>query len=149
MVSEKRVVRRARAEDGAEVWPLVRGFALSYEPERRVFERSFTDLLSRPDTLVAVADQGGSIIGYLLASWHGTFFANGPVAWVEELMVAQPARGSGVGRALVAEAERWARSVPCAYIAVASRRAGTFYEALAYEPSATYFRKTFVPPKAT
>ena len=96
------MVRRARAEDGAEVWPLVRDFALSYEPEKRVFERSFTDLLSRPDTLVAVADEDGSIIGYLLASWHVTFFANGPVAWVEELMVSQPARGSGVGRALVA-----------------------------------------------
>jgi GNAT superfamily N-acetyltransferase len=148
MVPEQRAVRRARAEDGPEVWPLVKDFAVSYEPEKRVFERSFTNLLSRPDTLVAVADEGGSIIGYLLASWHGTFFANGPVAWVEELMVAQPARGSGVGRALVAEAERWARSVPCAYLALASRRAGAFYEALTYEPSATYFRKTLAPPKA-
>jgi GNAT superfamily N-acetyltransferase len=148
MVSEQRAIRPARAEDGAEVWPLVKDFAVSYEPEKRVFERSFTDLLSRPDTLVAVAEEGGSIIGYLLASWHGTFFADGPVAWVEELMVAQPARGSGVGRALVAEAERWARSVPCAYLALASRRAGAFYEALTYEPSATYFRKTFAPPTA-
>lgn len=69
--------------------------------------------------------RNGSIIGYLLASWHGTFFANGPVAWVEELMVAQPARGSGVGRALVAEAKRWARSVPCAYIAIASAYAAS------------------------
>ena len=78
MVSERRVVRRARAEDGAEVWPLVRDFALSYEPQKRVFERSFTDLLSRPDTLVAVADEDGSIIGYLLASWHVTSSPTAP-----------------------------------------------------------------------
>jgi GNAT superfamily N-acetyltransferase len=147
MDSEERAVRRARAEDAAAVWPLVRDFAVSYEPEQRAFEHSFTDLLSRPDTLVAVADEGGSIIGYLLASCHGTFFANGPVAWVEEVMVAEAARGSGVGRALMTEAERWARSVPCAHMALASRRAGDFYDALGYEPSATYFRKTFAPTR--
>jgi hypothetical protein len=80
MDSEERAVRRARAEDAAAVWPLVRDFAVSYEPEARIFEHSFTDLLSRPDTPVAIANEGGSIIGNLLASCHGSFFANGPVA---------------------------------------------------------------------
>jgi hypothetical protein len=78
MDSEERAVRRARAEDAAAVWPLVRDFAVSYEPEARTFEHSFTDLLSRPDTLVAVADEGGSIIGYLLASWQRSLFATAP-----------------------------------------------------------------------
>ena len=126
----------------------MRDFAVSYEPEAGVFGRSFTALLARPDTLVAIAEEGRSVVGYLLASHHGTFFANGPVAWVEELMVAQPARGSGVGRALVGAAEDWARAVPCAYVALASRRSGAFYEALGYDASATFLRKTFTRPTA-
>ncbi len=65
MNSEERAVRRTRAEDAAAVWPLVRDFAVSYEPEARIFEHSFTDLLSRPDTLVGLADEGSSVIGYL------------------------------------------------------------------------------------
>jgi hypothetical protein len=45
----------------------------------------------------------------------------------------------------MASAEEWARGLPTAYIAVASRRAGDFYLRIGYEESATYFRKTFVP----
>ena len=45
-------------------------------------------------------------------------------------------------------AETWARSVPTAYVALASRRAGDFYLNSGYEDSATYFRKTFVAPEA-
>ncbi len=37
-----------------------------------------------------------------------------------------------------------ARSIPAAY--VASRRAGDFYLRIGYEESATYYRKTFLPP---
>ena len=145
MSEPERTVRRARPGDGPQVWPLVRDFAVSAVPEEELFRRSFADLLARPDTLVLVAEEGAAILGYLLAGWHGTLFANGPVAWVEELMVAPPARGSGVGRSLMAAAEHWAHSVPCAYLALASRRAGPFYEELGYDPSATYYRKLFSP----
>jgi GNAT superfamily N-acetyltransferase len=94
--------------------------------------------------LVAVSD-AGAVVGYLLGSFHGTFFANGPVAWIEELMVCEPLRRLGVASKLMASAEEWARGLPTAYIAVASRRAGDFYLRIGYEESATYFRKTFVP----
>jgi len=45
-------------------------------------------------------------------------------------------------------AETWARNVPTAYVALASRRASDFYRDIGYEESATYFRKTFVAPEA-
>jgi GNAT superfamily N-acetyltransferase len=83
-----------------------------------------------------------SIVGYLLASSHLTFLANGPVVWVEEVMVDWPARGSGVGRQLMDAAETWARDQGAAYVSLASRRAGEFYLALGYEESATFFKKT-------
>jgi len=135
-------VRAARPGDGAQVWPLAREFATSFRPESSAFEATFAALIRRHDTLVVVAETpGAGIVGYLLASSHGTFLANGPVAWIEELMVAPSARRSGVGRALVEAAEEWAGRIPAAYIALASRRAGAFYRRLAYQDSVTYFRK--------
>jgi GNAT superfamily N-acetyltransferase len=142
-------IRPARLEDIAELWPLVEQFAFSYRPERSTFERSFRELLERFDTLVLVAEIPGPIIvGYLLASYHGTFFANGPVAWIEELMVDESVRRQGVASGLMDSAETWAKSIPTAYVAVASRRAGDFYLKIGYEESATYFRKTFTPARA-
>lgn len=149
MDSGKIAIRKASPSDCAQIWPLVRDFAFSYCPEEPRFKEAFEELTGRSDTLVLVAeDHATTIVGYLLASYHGTFFANGPVAWVEEIMVAASARGQGVGRDLMAAAETWAKDIPTAYIALASRRAGAFYAKVDYEESATYFRKTFVPPRA-
>jgi GNAT superfamily N-acetyltransferase len=136
-------IRTARPDDGDRLWPLVAAFAVSYRPRPDAFARSLDQLLGRDDTVVLVAEDGaaGRIVGYLLASHHGTFFANGPVAWVEEVMVDEAARGTGVGRRLMQAAERWADGAGVAYVALASRRAGAFYLALGYEDSATYFKR--------
>jgi len=83
----------------------------------------------------------GSVVGYLLAHRRPTFLANGPVAWVEEIMVAERARRNGVGQALMIELESWAESRGAAHVSLASRRAGDFYLALAYEDAATFFKK--------
>lgn len=136
-------VRPAKSEDIDRVWALVQEFATSYRPERSAYEVSFGELVGRRDTLVLVAEANWAIVGYLLGSYHGTFFANGPVAWIEELMVDESARHQGVAARLMASAEAWARSIPAAYVALASRRAGGFYLKLGYEESATYFRRTF------
>jgi GNAT superfamily N-acetyltransferase len=76
-----------------------------------------------------------------MATSHPAFHANGSVAWVEEVMVAEPARGTGVGRQLMAAAEAWARRRGARYVALATRRAAPFYQALGYEESAVYFKK--------
>jgi hypothetical protein len=90
-------IRSAQAGDSEQLWPLVENFAFSYRPDRSAFERALADLLDRSDTLVLVAvTSAEALIGYLLGSFHGTFFANGPVAWIEELMVSEPLRGMGV-----------------------------------------------------
>ena len=124
------------------MWPLARDLATSYVPERPAFDRSFGLLLPDPAALILVAEPPGSwLAGYLLATSHPAFHANGEVAWVEELMVAASARRSGVGRALMAAAEAWGRCRGARYVALATRRAAPFYRALAYDESATYFKK--------
>jgi GNAT superfamily N-acetyltransferase len=146
MPSHQIEIRPAKAVDVEQLWPLVQDFAFSFRPERSSFERSFSDVVLRTDTLVQVAvTDAGAIVGYLLGSCHGTFFANGPVVWIEELMVNEPARRQRVGTSLVSTAEDWARSLPATYIALASRRAGDFYVKIGYEDAATYFRKTLIP----
>jgi GNAT superfamily N-acetyltransferase len=134
-------IRRAVAGDRDAVWPLARDFATSFRPERDPFDAVFARLLARDDALLLVAVEGDTVVGYLLASTHDTFLANGPVGWVEELMVAPSVRRRRVGHSLMAAAEAWAHEASAAYLALASRRAGPFYLALGYEDSAVFFKK--------
>ena len=95
-----------------------------------------------PDAPVLVAEAGGAVLGYLLAQLQPTFFADAPVAWVQEVVVAADRRGTGgVGRALVRAVEAWAAECGAAYVSLASRRAGDFYRAIGYDASATFYRR--------
>jgi GNAT superfamily N-acetyltransferase len=142
-------VRPATPADRDQLWPLARDLATSYTVDRQAFECSYASLLANSSALVLVAEaEAGAaavddelIVGYLLALTHPAFHANAPVAWVEEIMVAAPARGTGAGRHLMAAAESWARSNGAAYLALATRRAAPFYRALGCDESATYFKK--------
>lgn len=136
------VVRDAVALDGDSVWPLTRTFATSFATSRAAFDHAFDTLRADTNSLVLVAETpAAGTVGYLVGSSHMTLFANGPVAWVEELMVAEAVRGRGIGRQLMAQAEAWASARGAGYLALATRRAGQFYEALDYENSAVFFRK--------
>lgn len=135
------MIRRALDADADAVFALVGRFATSFQPRRDAFDRIWPQLLAREDALLLVVEEEGRVAGYLLGFDHLALFANGPVAWVEELMVDQASRGRGCGRGLMAEFERWARSRQAQLIALATRRASGFYQALGYEESAAYFRK--------
>src|SRR4051812_46351471 len=134
MADHAAAVRPATLGDADGIWPLARDFATSFTPQRAEFDRTLPLLLDRSDTLLLVAVDGdGSMAGYLLAGTHQTFLANGPVAWVEELMVREDRRGRGIGRRLMEAAEQWAAEHGSAYVSPASRRASAFYGALGYE----------------
>lgn len=135
-------VRRADPSDADGIWPLVAAFATSFSPHEEVFRASLPRVLADGSALVLVAHDGGAVVGYLCASAHLTFLADGEVVWVEEVMVAATHRGTGVGAALMARAEAWGAERGAAYVSLASRRAGAFYRALGYEDSATFYRKT-------
>jgi GNAT superfamily N-acetyltransferase len=121
-------IRPAGPGDAGDVAGLAAGLA-----------QSFAFRAERTRLLLAVT--GKESAGYLLGFRHLTFYANGPVAWVEEIAVRQQDRGQGIGRALMSEFERWAAAQGCALVALATRRAAPFYGALGYEESAAYFRK--------
>jgi len=135
------IIRRARTDDKPALFLLARTFAVSFAVEQPAFERSFDALLTRPEAFLAVTEANGEVTGYLLGFDHLTFFANGRVAWVEEIMVSEAFRRQGIGRRLMEAFEAWASGREVKMIALATRRTAGFYQALGYEASATYFRK--------
>lgn len=134
-------IRQADAGDAEAVAGLAGELAQSFPFAADAFRVSYPALLAEEGACLLVAVNGGEHLGYLLGFRHLTFYANGPVAWVEELVVRQRDRGRGIGRALMSAFEQWAAAQRCALIALATRRAAPFYRALGYEESAAYFRK--------
>ena len=137
----KATVRPAGGSDAAGVLPLARALATSFAVEEQAFHDSYDSLLASSAARLLVAEHGGAVVGYLLGFHHAAFFANGRVAWVEEIMVEESLRRQGVGAALMREFEAWARTEECRLVALATRRARAFYAAIGYEESALYFRK--------
>jgi GNAT superfamily N-acetyltransferase len=139
------VVRRAELGDRSALLVLARSFATSFIVDSDAFDRSFAEALDHSDSELLVATIDDVVVGYILASVHPTLYANGPVAWIEELMVRDTNRRSGVGGQLVGAVERWAVDRRAVLVALATRRADAFWQAAAYEMSATYLRKVFAP----
>ena len=135
------VIRQAEAHDSTDIFRLAEAFATSFVVEQAAFERAFSELLSDSKAFIAVAEIDSKVAGYILGFEHQTFFANGRVAWVEEIMVGEAYRRLGISRRLMEAFEVWATERSVGMIALATRRAAGFYEALGYEESATYFRK--------
>jgi GNAT superfamily N-acetyltransferase len=135
------ISRAAEPRDLATIFTLAQAFATSFVVEPDAFQQAFSAVLVDASARVVVAEQDEQVIGYLLGFAHVTFYANGPVAWVEEIAVGEPYRRHGVGRLLMQNFERWAAERGAKLVALATRRAAPFYRALGYEESATYYRK--------
>jgi GNAT superfamily N-acetyltransferase len=137
------ILRRAEPGDQEALYPLVQELATSFDQCRSNFATSFSSLISDPTALILVAAEERSrrLIGYLLGYRHVTFVADGPVGWVEEVYTRTERRREGVAGALMSEFEQWAWGSGARLVAVATRRAHAFYEAIGYENSAVYFRK--------
>jgi GNAT superfamily N-acetyltransferase len=139
-------IRHATAGDAGAVAALAGGLAQSFAFSRASFDAHYPALLAASHACLLVAGTGvdaagDGCAGYLLGFEHLTFYANGPVAWVEEVFVRGDLRGRGIGRALMTAFEQWACGRGCALVALATRRAAPFYRALGYQDSAAYLRK--------
>jgi GNAT superfamily N-acetyltransferase len=134
-------IRPAGPGDAGAVADLAAGLAQSFPFSRARFDLSYPALLAADDALLLLAADEDDHPGYLLGFRHLTFYANGPVGWVEEVFVRRQDRGRGTGRALMSAFEQWAADQGCVLVALATRRAAPFYRALGYEESAIYHRK--------
>jgi GNAT superfamily N-acetyltransferase len=96
-----------------------------------------------------VAEVGGRVVG--LATVHILSVLNRPrdVAWLTSLVVDESARGSGVGRGLVAAVEDFARASGCERLSVTTQEhradAHAFYERLGLPQTGRRFGKQLDP----
>ena len=134
-------IRKATHEDVDAIFNLAADLAISFDVKERPFRESFQQILLDDHALLLVAVDGEEAVGYCIGFEHTTFFANGRVAWVEEIMVRSSRRKEGVGRSLMTTFEEWASRRGAKFVALATRRAAEFYRAVGYEESAIYFRK--------
>jgi GNAT superfamily N-acetyltransferase len=141
-------VRHAGAGDREGVAALAAELAQSFAFSPQEFRAHYPSLLADHGACLLLAADGREGPGYLLGFRYLTFYANGPVAWIEEVVVRARDRGRGVGGALVSAFEQWAAGQGCALVALATRRAAPFYRAAGYEESAAYFRKVLPGPGA-
>ena len=135
------VIRDAEHGDEPELFDLAAAFATSFVVDREHFGSRLAAMIDDASTLLRVAAGNGRAVGYVAASVHPTLYANGPVGWIEELMVDPAHRRLGVGGLLASSAERWAHERGCVMVALATRRAAEFWSAMGFEPSATYLRR--------
>ncbi len=131
--------------DADQLWPLVQSLATSHQPSRPGFARVLAEILANQHAALLTATRGGRVIGYVHVMTHPAFHADGPIAWVEELVVDERERGRGTGRSLMSAAEEWGRRRGARYVCLATRRAADFYLAIGYERSAEYFKKVLHP----
>lgn len=105
---------------------------LGYPTESGDVPTRLTRLVHEGGT-VLVADGDAGPIGLAALAAHATLHSSKPVAYITALVVSAETRGQGVGRALVAAAEAWARERGCGRLSVTSaeRRA----DAHAFYPS--------------
>jgi len=142
------LVRPATLADAYAVFALADMLAISFPIDRAGFDRAFPDVLDVPGTHLLVAEVDGRVGGYLLGFVHPSFYANRPVAWVEELAVLPDDRRRGLGARLMRGFEDSARVDGARLVALATTRAAAFYQAIGYERRADYFRKTIINQEA-
>jgi GNAT superfamily N-acetyltransferase len=97
-------------------------------------------LLSRPDQFLCVAEAGGSVVAWVHAA-EQELFESGRRCEIHGLVVDAAHRRGGVGRALVAEVERWAAARGLPEVSVRSNvvreESHPFYERLGYARAKT------------
>jgi GNAT superfamily N-acetyltransferase len=111
------------------------------------------DPTARPEEQATfVAELDGVVVGVLdiHVARPGSAHRRLRYGWIDEVAVAEPARGRGVGTALLQTAEAWARALGCAYTGLDHNAyndaAGRLYrERLGYQPAGVILVKPLDP----
>jgi GNAT superfamily N-acetyltransferase len=98
-------IAAVEAAEFERLLPLIAAYQRFYEVEEidekrnRAFFRRF--LAPSEDGMLLGAREGGELVGYACLYWHFSSLSAEETVLMNDLFVAEPARGRGVGRALI------------------------------------------------
>jgi GNAT superfamily N-acetyltransferase len=140
-------IRPAEPRDAAAVARLLAH--LGYPTTARELPPRLAALNGPDDAVLVATDDAGAAIGLLGAHRFATLHAAAPVAYITALVTSPESRGRGVGRALVAAAEAWARERGCGRLTVTNAEhradAHAFYPACGMPYTGRRFSKALDP----
>lgn len=145
-------VRAAEAADGPEILRLERELA-EFErldgPSSVEGERLLSWIFGEKRFQALVAERRGKVVGVALYFFYPTSFRARPGLYLEDLVVSEAARASGVGRALMAELARIAEQSDCVRVEWAvldwNERALAFYRSLGARQHREWLRCALEP----
>jgi len=139
------MIRPARPGDEDALFALVTQLGHALTPERTAFDVTIGEYLDQrhPSVVLTVAEEDGVVIGYALMTVVPLLATNGPAAQLQEIVVADSARGSDWGTRLVRAIEEECVARGVTQLTAAARRAGGFYDRLGYHENAEYMRRFF------
>jgi GNAT superfamily N-acetyltransferase len=140
------LIRSVVAGDGAAVKPLLD--QLGYPLEAAEIQRRIARIAGAPGHCLLLTEDAAGTPVVLLHVYGRDAVEKPPEAVVQALVVRDGIRGRGLGRAMMACAEDWARAQGYRHLSLSSQvsrdGAHAFYRGLGYELYATshHFRKT-------
>lgn len=136
-------IRNARPDDAPSLATLLG--ELGYPTELDLVRERVEQLASRAEAVTRVAVVSGRVVGMSTLVFRPTLHEIGDVARLTAVVVDTAQRGQGIGRQLVADAERiaWSRGAGRMEITSAEYRheAHSFYEHLGYRHNGRRYTK--------
>lgn len=130
------VIRTCNRSDGEALFCLFEEWDRSRSYDKRGFLDSLALVLDDPSIHIIVAEEGGAIVGYAHSRLTRKL-GQGVFLELDQLLVAETKRSTGIGKALMEEVERIALSKGVRIVSLYSQahrsRAHVFYERLGYE----------------
>ena len=108
-------IREATEADLPALMPLLRGYCEFYEsdPPDEGLEAMARDVIAAPEErafLLVATDEDGEVVGFALNQWKWSSLVGARVVTLDDLFVAEPARGAGHADALIAAVADVARA---------------------------------------
>jgi GNAT superfamily N-acetyltransferase len=100
------VIREAISDDLPALMPLLRGYCDFYDsnPSDEGLEAMARDVIAAPEDrafLLVTTDKAGEVVGFALNQWKWSSLRGARVVVLDDLFVAESARGRGLADALI------------------------------------------------
>lgn len=134
-----------KEQDLEEIYALSVQLSDRSKIDKNVLKDSLHIMLTDEHYLFFGISHDKKLIGYISGYIHTLIYANGKVAYIDEIVIDKDFRKNGYGKALISEFENRVRQHSVKFVTVSSRLVPGFYEKIGYEYVGIYFKKDFRP----